>query len=129
MTDTAYVPDRHAFRRTGSCLYCDAPVLARRLCSRHYNQWWRHGRVELDAMPLPGPWLCETSDLDFMTRQGTEWPMPITGSYSRNHARDFKAQLVVCARCTTREECAELGETEHYGIWGGTLPHERGYLK
>ena len=73
-----------------------------------------------------GPWLCEKSSLDFLARPGPKGlPVPISAPYSRNHAREYRAQIAVCCRCSTRVECAELGASEQFGIWGATLPHER----
>ena len=31
----------------------------------------------------------------------------------------------VCATCRVREECLELGLTQHHGIWGGKSERER----
>ena len=73
-----------------------------------------------------GPWLCEKSSLDFLARPGPKGlPVPISAPYSGNHARKYRAQIAVCCRCSTRAECAELGASEAFGIWGATLPHER----
>ena len=42
---TVYVPDAFTDygQRNGPCMYCEKPVLSRRMCSKHYNRWWRHG--------------------------------------------------------------------------------------
>ncbi len=31
----------------------------------------------------------------------------------------------VCATCSVRDECLELGLTQHHGIWGGKSERER----
>lgn len=40
----------------------------------------------------------------------------------------FTAALAICARCTVRAVCGDVGANEAYGVWGGTLPEERGFV-
>ena len=37
--------------------------------------------------------------------------------------------LSICDRCPVREPCAVAGIPEPYGVWGGTVPPERGYVR
>ncbi|MQA84799.1 MAG: WhiB family transcriptional regulator [Streptosporangiales bacterium] len=41
------------------------------------------------------------------------------------------AAKAVCARCPVRDECLEwaLRTGEPHGVWGGTTPEERRYLR
>lgn len=132
MTSVDYVPDPYAFEMGGDCLYCDKPAHSRKLCSKHYTQFWRKGKITVRPKPKnPKPRVrlaeaepCRKSKYDFITwnRDGT--PVVITGKTPRDKVRH---QLAVCARCTTKEECLERAERfgAEYGIWGGLLPHER----
>ncbi len=40
----------------------------------------------------------------------------------------FTAALAICARCPVRPVCGDVGANEPYGVWGGTLPEERGFV-
>ena len=40
---------------------------------------------------------------------------------------DKKMELATCESCSVMEECKEAGKREHDGIWGGTLPRDRGF--
>lgn len=46
-------------------------------------------------------------------------------------AEEVAAAKAICARCPVSAEClewaVEVGEA--YGVWGGTTPHERRYLR
>lgn len=37
-----------------------------------------------------------------------------------------RAAKALCVRCPVRRKCLEYGKNENDGIWGGTLPRERG---
>lgn len=72
---------------------------------------------------------CADSSLDFLTYEnGTK---TISARVGRNRRKLFSKQLALCARCTIQEACLERAETYKIkiGIWGGKLPHERGWKK
>jgi len=37
----------------------------------------------------------------------------------------YELGKLVCAACPVREECAEAGAEEEYGLWGGQTPKDR----
>ncbi|MFF0481090.1 WhiB family transcriptional regulator [Streptomyces sp. NPDC004435] len=39
-------------------------------------------------------------------------------------AEDVQAAKDACSFCPVREECAEMGRNEEFGIWGGLTPAE-----
>ena len=41
---------------------------------------------------------------------------------------DYGPALAICATCPVVEPCREDGKNEPWGIWGGTVPEERGFL-
>lgn len=49
-----------------------------------------------------------------------------TRSYLSQSVKDRYEQIRrVCERCPVKAECAEAGEDEPYGMWGGLRPDER----
>ncbi|MEU8780025.1 WhiB family transcriptional regulator [Streptomyces sp. NPDC048637] len=44
--------------------------------------------------------------------------------FSEN-SRDMAHAKEACSHCPARIECAELGEDEEFGIWGGLSPDDR----
>ncbi|MFC9231071.1 WhiB family transcriptional regulator [Streptomyces decoyicus] len=44
--------------------------------------------------------------------------------FSEN-SRDMAHAKEACGHCPARIECAELGEDEEFGIWGGLSPDDR----
>lgn len=36
-----------------------------------------------------------------------------------------RAALALCNACPVRQACADQGQAEEYGIWGGTTEHQR----
>jgi hypothetical protein len=39
----------------------------------------------------------------------------------------FSEAVVICRPCPHKDECGEYGETQQFGVWGGTIPVERGF--
>jgi WhiB family redox-sensing transcriptional regulator len=44
-------------------------------------------------------------------------------------APEIEAAKEACGFCPVREECAELGEDEEFGVWGGQSPEDRRIAK
>ncbi len=40
---------------------------------------------------------------------------------------DIELAVSICSLCPARAACAEMGEGEAYGVWGGTTPADRGF--
>jgi DNA-binding NtrC family response regulator len=40
-------------------------------------------------------------------------------------ASEIEEAKQACGFCPVREECAELGEDEEFGVWGGQSPEDR----
>lgn len=81
--------------------------------------------TEEPPTPVASAAPCIDSPLDFMTYD--DGRKAITYLVGKNHRKKFREQLVLCNRCTIREECLERAYKYEakIGIWGGTLPHER----
>jgi WhiB family redox-sensing transcriptional regulator len=43
--------------------------------------------------------------------------------------QDRSEAIAECFMCPKRQECAELGQDEEHGIWGGNTPEARAALK
>ena len=44
------------------------------------------------------------------------------------HDGNYREAAKVCARCEVRAACAAAGANEPDGMWGGTMPLERGFM-
>jgi hypothetical protein len=47
------------YRKGQSCFDCDKPVLARHLCSAHYNRLWRRGELDTPYPTLKRVRICD----------------------------------------------------------------------
>lgn len=105
---------------------CDRTPLSRGLCSAHYQQAWKAGRVadyakqRAPAGSLNQEWrskaACKGMDPDlFFPGQGES-------------TREAKA---ICAQCPVQVECLETAMTNHesFGIWGRKSERERRVLR
>jgi hypothetical protein len=55
-----------------------------------------------------------------------------TGKFYPEHAGRYGAGMeavAICSRCPVRKECADAGDSEHHGIWGGMAPTERKFRR
>ena len=41
---------------------------------------------------------------------------------------DYSRAFAICSRCEVRATCAAAGAEEPDGMWGGTMPLERGFM-
>lgn len=40
---------------------------------------------------------------------------------------DYRPALAICAGCPVMDDCREASAREPFGVWGGTVPEERGF--
>jgi transcription factor WhiB len=72
--------------------------------------------------------LCRTKAqrMDYPSIDAQFFPDRNSANRSISLLHPEKVAKALCVRCPVRKRCLEYGRDENYGIWGGTLPRERG---